>query len=157
MSSNKNPLMHIIEMVLESRFGGVVINILLIPALIVAALLLPPVSLVDRIFSIGYESIGRDGGAIQDPDGAQITFLPEGVKRSFRVKLNAIPRNLFLGGAAGNNLLTAAESIPPNLIVKSPFYQIQVKGTSPEKVTLRVPIPNEAEPYSTLDLYSWNG
>ena len=157
MSSNKNPLMHIIEMVLESRFGGVVINILLIPALIVAALLLPPVSLVDRIFSIGYESIGRDGGAIQDPDGTQVTFLPEGVKRSFRVKLNAIPRNLFLGGAAGNNLLTAAESIPPNLIVKSPYYQIQVKGTAPEKVTLRVPIPNEAEPYNTLDLYSWNG
>ncbi|MBN1995015.1 MAG: cellulase family glycosylhydrolase [Anaerolineae bacterium] len=156
-SSNTNPLMYMFETVLESRLGGVVINFLLIPLLILSALLLPPVSLADRLLSIGYERIGRDGGAIQDPDGTQITFLPEGVKRSFRVKLSAIPRSLFLEGAAGNSLLTAAESIPPNLIVKSPYYSVQRKGAMPEKIVLKIPIPNEAEPYNTLDLYSWNG
>lgn len=133
------------------------VNFVLIPLLVLSALLLPPVSLADRLLSIGYERIGRDGGAIQDPDGVQITFLPEGVNRSFRVKLSAIPRSLFLEGAAGNNLLTAAESIPPNLIMKSPYYRIQQKGAEPEKVALVIPIPNEAEPYSTLDLYTWTG
>ncbi|MBN1217487.1 MAG: cellulase family glycosylhydrolase [Anaerolineae bacterium] len=164
-SSNPNPLMHIFETVVESRLGGVVINFLLIPLLILSALLLPPVSLADRVLSIGYERIGRDGGAIQDPDGTQITFLPEGIRRSFRVRLNAIPRSLFLQGTANNplspaetgNLLNAAESIPPNLIVKSPFYRLQHKGVMPERVMLNVPIPNEAEPYNTLDLYAWNG
>jgi spore germination protein YaaH len=156
--------MYLFELVLESRFGGLVINLLLIPALILSALLLPPVSLADRLLSVGYERIGRDGGAIQDPDGTQVVFLPEGVKRSFRIKLSAMPRSLFLQGAAGNplspvengNLLTAAESIPPNLIVKSPFYRLQRKGAMPERVVLKIPIPNEAEPYSTLDLYAWN-
>ncbi|MBI1880048.1 MAG: hypothetical protein HYR94_17825 [Chloroflexi bacterium] len=156
-STKSNPLVQSFESVLESRVGGVVINFVLIPLLILSALLLPPISLADRLFSIGYEGIGRDGGAIQDPDGTQITFLPEGVKRSFRVKLDAVPRSLFLEGSAGNSLLTAAESIPPNLVMKSPFYRIQVKGTSPEKVVLTVPIPNESEPINTLDLYAWTG
>jgi spore germination protein YaaH len=155
--TRSNPLIQSFELILESRLGGVVINFVLIPVLVLSALLLPPVSLADRLLSIGYDSIGRDGGAIQDPDGTQITFLPEGVSRKFRIKLNAIPRSLFLEGAAGNSLLTAAESIPPNLIMKSPFYQVQRKGTSPEKVMLTIPIPNESEPYGTLDLYSWTG
>ena len=41
--------------------------------------------------------------------------------------------------------------------MKSPFYRIQLKGVSPEKIILSIPIPNESEPYSTLDLYAWNG
>ncbi len=159
MSSNtrSNPLVDSFESVLESRVGGVVINFVLIPLLILSALLLPPISLADRLFSLGYESIGREGGAIQDPDGTRITFLPEGIKRSFRVKLEAVPRSLFLEGSAGNTLLTAAESIPPNLVMKSPYYRIQVKGAAPEKVVLTLPIPNESEPYNTLDLYAWTG
>ena len=150
---SKNPL----ELLFESRMGGVLINFILIPLLILSALLLPPISLADRLLSIGYERIGRDGGAIQDPDGTQVTFVPEGVDRSFRVKLSAIPRSMFLEGSAGTSLLAAAESIPPNLVLKSPLYQIQIKGTAPEEVLLKSPIPNESEPYSTLDLYSWTG
>jgi spore germination protein YaaH len=155
MTSNTNPLIYMFELVLESRLGGIFINFLLIPFLILSALLLPPISLADRLLSIGYERIGRDGGVIQDPDGTKITFLPEGIRRSFQIKLTAVPRSLFLQGSAGNSLLTAAESIPPNLIVKSPFYRLQLKGADPEAVILKIPIPNEAEPYITLDLYAW--
>ncbi|RME70196.1 MAG: hypothetical protein D6784_17100 [Chloroflexi bacterium] len=156
-NSEKNPFIQAVEFVLESRLGGVVINFVLIPLLVLSALLLPPISLADRLLSIGYSSIGTDGGAIRDPDGMQVTFLPEGVSRSFRVKLTAIPRSQFLEGAAGEALIPAAESIPPNLIMKSPYYRIQRKGTAPTKVMLSIPIPNESEPYQTLDLYSWNG
>ncbi|MEW5956612.1 MAG: hypothetical protein AB1801_02730 [Chloroflexota bacterium] len=124
MSSDTSPppLVQAFELVLESRPGGIVINFFLIPVLIVSAILLPPISLADRILSIGYEAIGREGGVVQDPDGTQLTFLPEGVKRSFSVKLSPVPRSLFLEGSAGNSLLAAAESIPPNLVMKSPFY-----------------------------------
>ncbi|MCB9103398.1 MAG: cellulase family glycosylhydrolase [Anaerolineales bacterium] len=157
MSSNSNRMANPFELILESRMGGIVINFILIPLLILSALLLPPISLADRLLSFGYDSIGRDGGAIQDPDGTQITFPSEGVNRSFRVKLTAVPRSLFLEGAANSSLLAAAENIPPNLVMKSPYYRLQIKGRSPEEVVLKVPIPNESEPYATLDLYSWNG
>ncbi len=152
-SSAKNPF----ELIFESRFGGVIINFVLIPLLILSALLLPPISLADRLLSLGYERISRDGGAIQDPDGTQLTFLPDGVSRSFRVKLTAIPRSLFLEGSAGSALLAAAEGIPPNLVMKSPLYHIQLKGTEPTQNVIKIPIPNESEPYSTLDLYAWTG
>ncbi|MCB0166248.1 MAG: hypothetical protein KDI79_18605, partial [Anaerolineae bacterium] len=157
MSSNSNRMANPFELILESRMGGIVINFILIPLLILSALLLPPISLADRLLSFGYDSIGRDGGAIQDPDGTQVTFPSEGVNRSFRVKLTAVPRSLFLEGAANSSLLAAAENIPPNLVMKSPYYRLQIKGRSPEEVTLKIPIPNESEPYATLDLYSWNG
>ncbi|RME97501.1 MAG: hypothetical protein D6768_19505, partial [Chloroflexi bacterium] len=153
LNSNKNPF----ELIFESRMGGIVINFVLIPLLILSAMLLPPISLADRVLSIGYESIDSDGGAIQDPDGAQVTFLPEGIERSFKAKLSTVPRSLFLEGAAGSELLAAAESIPPNLVMKSPLYSVQIKGTEPTKVVLKIPIPNESEPYNTLDLYAWSG
>ncbi len=153
MTTHANPF----ELAIESRFGGIFINFILIPVLILAALLLPPIALLDRALSIGYESIGHDGGAIQDPDGTQLTFDSDDVDRSFKVKLIAIPRSQFLEGSAGVSLLAAAESIPPNLIMKSPYYRIQVKRTVPAGIQVKVPIPNEAEPYSTMDLYGWTG
>ena len=90
-------------------------------------------------------------------EGMEINFLPEGVKQPFRVKLSAISRSSFLEGSAGNSLLTAAETIPPNLILRSPFYRIQARGDLPEAVVLVVPIPREVEVSQTLDLYAWNG
>lgn len=135
---------------------GALFLIALVMALVVAALLLPPLSLLSR-FDRSYVDVGVQGNTLRDPDGTQLTFLPEGVKKPFRVKLTVVPRNLFLEGAAGEGLLTAASSIPPNLMMKSPFYRINLRGTSPELVTISIPIPNESEPYNTLDLYTWNG
>lgn len=135
--------------------GGLLVMALLV-ALLVAALLLPPISLLSRL-DPSYTQVSLEGNTLRDPDGMQLTFLPEDVERPFRVKLNGVPRNLFLEGAVGDNLLAAASSIPGHLVMKSPFYQIQRRGPVPKRVTLSVPIPNEAEPYRTLDLYTWNG
>ncbi|MDM8521616.1 glycosyl hydrolase family 18 protein [Anaerolineales bacterium HSG6] len=154
----KNPFSQLFEWVFESRVGGVVINLILLPILCMCALLLPPISLPYRIMAYDYDQIGRGGGSISDPDGTQVTFLPEGIERSFQVKMNAIPRSIFLEGSASDgSLLKAAESIPPNLVMKSPFYNIDLWGDMPTDLIVTVPIPNEAEPYGTLDLYSWNG
>lgn len=135
--------------------GGLLLVALLV-ALVVAVLLLPPISLLTRL-DPSYTQVTLEGNTLRDADGMQLTFLPEDVEQPFRVKLTGVPRNLFLEGAADKNLLTAASSIPAHLVMKSPFYQIQRRGPAPKRVTLSVPIPNEAEPYRTLDLYTWNG
>lgn len=147
------------EWVFESRLGGLLINFIIIPFLCAGAVLLPPISIIDRatVLIWNYQSVSSNGGSISDPDGTQITFLPEGVAKSFRVKLNTIPRSTFLEGSAGGNLLRAAEGIPPNLVMKSPYYQVDVRGEPPSDIILTVPIPNEAEPYGKLDLYTWTG
>ncbi len=128
----------------------------LVLLLTVMVLLLPPISLITRL-DPAFVTVDGTGGDVQDPDGMAISFPAEGVTAPFRVKLSSTPRNLFLEGAASSALLTAAQSIPPNLIIKSPFYEMRFTGDGPQKVILNVPIPNESEPSRTLDLYSWTG
>ncbi|MBI1876801.1 MAG: hypothetical protein HYR94_00935 [Chloroflexi bacterium] len=96
--------------------GGLLL-LALILALVVMALLLPPLSLLYRL-DPSYVEVGLDGNTLRDPDGTQLTFLPEDVERPFRVKLIALPRNLFLEGAVDDNLLTAASTIPAHLVLK---------------------------------------
>ncbi len=135
--------------------GGLFIIALLVVILVIL-LLLPPFSLLSRL-DRSYVSVGLAGNTLRDPDGTQLIFLPEGVVEPFRVKLTLAPRNLFLEGSIDPNLLNAASTIPANLVMKSPFYRIERRGLAPKLVTLNIPIPNEAEPYNTLDLYTWDG
>ncbi len=157
MNSGSNPL-GAIGNALESKTGGIVINFVLIPVLVIAALLLPPINLAKTITTMGYETFDKTtGGSVSDPDGTRVDVLPEGLEKDISMKLTPIPRDMFLRGDTNKTLVKAAEQFPPNLVMKSPFYEIDHKGADPSAVMLYVPIPNESEPYTTLDLYSWNG
>ncbi len=154
----ENPLLKVLEIVVEGKWAGWVINLGLIPLLIVLSVLLPPVSAMERLFEAGYSTIDRDGGAIIEPDSTQVTFLPEGMSGRIKARLAAVPRVSFLEGSAGRDLLKAAEVMPANLVMKSPLYTIEVRGSKkPTAVIITIPIPNDAEPYRTLDLYTWTG
>jgi spore germination protein YaaH len=146
------------ESAIESTLGGLVLYALIL-ILFVASLLLPPISLGEAILSSGYTNIPpQEGGAAVTDDGAQVTILPEGMRGGAKIKFTAVPRSDFLEGSAGNALLRAAEDIPQWLIMKSPYYRIQFRGQErPDKVIIRVPLPRDAEPLHTLDLYSWDG
>ena len=160
METQANNPLGSLGIAIESRQGGLVINFVLIPVLIIAAILLPPIRLVDRIVDtwVGYSTIDdKTGGAIQDDDGTQITVLPEGMDGDLKLALKPVPRDTFLRGEDSTELIEAAEQFPPALIMKSPFYKIEYDGNEPTSVVLEVPIPNEAEPYTTLDLYTWTG
>ncbi|OQY19355.1 MAG: hypothetical protein B6I34_09670 [Anaerolineaceae bacterium 4572_32.1] len=68
-----------------------------------------------------------------------------------------MPRLNFLEGLVDEHLLPAVAALPFDLTMKSPLYQLQRRGASPSEAVLTLPIPNEAEPYNTLDLYVWDG
>jgi uncharacterized protein YraI len=136
--------------------GSRFIPIALIVVLIAAVLLLPPISIVKRIDTLGMQSIGENGGVISESDGTQIAFVKGTVKKAFRARLTAVPRVAFLEGSAGKELLAAAKAIPQRLVAKSPYYQLSVSGPAPSLATWVVPIPNDSEPYQTLDVYAWN-
>jgi len=57
-----NPSFEFLEVVLEGKWTGWVINLALIPLLIVITILLPPISLLDRIFDTNYATVSADGG-----------------------------------------------------------------------------------------------
>ncbi len=142
---------------IKGKWGTWVINLGLVPILILAGVLLPPISAGKRILEGGYTPIGQDHWSVEDPDGTQLTVLPEGLSGGLNLKLSSIPRLNFLEGSAGKRLLKAAESLPLHLDMKSPLYLISWKGAMPRASVLTVPIPNDSEPYDTLDLYTWTG
>lgn len=153
-----NPLVRVFEVVLEGKWTGWVINLALIPLLIVITILLPPISLLDRIFETNYATVSADGGVLTDPDGTQLVILPEGMTGRVKIRFKSFSRADFLAGSARKDLVKAAELIPINLVMKSPFYSIELKGANePQAATLTIPIPNDSEPLRTLDVYGWNG
>ena len=147
-----------LESAVESPLGGLIIYAL-IGILLVAIILLPPISAAERLLSFGYADIPtQEGGFVTAEDGAQLMILPEGIESKTKVNFSVIPRSSFLEGSAGNDLLKAAENIPLWLIMKSPYYQIRFRGPeAPTKVIIRIPMPGDADPLRSLDLYSWNG
>jgi len=124
----------------------------------VAVLFLPPISLGKRLSPDSFTAIGGHVWSVSDPDGAELTILPVGLPDDvdLAVELTGIPRVDFLDGTAGEAYQPMAEALPPYLVLKSPLYQIRVQGVTPAAAILRIPIPNDAEPWYTLDVYGWS-
>ncbi|MFN3980728.1 MAG: SH3 domain-containing protein [Caldilinea sp.] len=131
---------------------------ILIPGLLVAILLLPPVSLLDRLQSFTLERINANtGGAVIDPDGTTVNFPAEGVLANFQARITSTPRTNFIEGRAGDRMYKAAQNLPDTLIAKSPVYHVEVRGREPLQTIVTIPIPNDSLPYETLAVYEWTG
>ena len=128
-----------------------------IGVLIIVALLLPPVSLLQRLGIVGYTTINAENNTTSHPDGLTLSVSPETFDGKLRVRLDAVPREELLMGDAGSALKKAVAALPDYLKVKSPLYQIQTRGHLDQPVTIDVVMPNSAEPWETLDLYTWTG
>jgi len=129
----------------------------IVAVLLVVFLFLPPISLGQRLASgRGYEALSADQPSLTHPDGLTIerSADAEGVAR---LKLGSVPRADFLAGKPSEAEAAALAALPSHLEPKSPLYTVAVRGKDSPSATLRVVIPNEAEPWETLDLYSWDG
>lgn len=124
--------------------------------LVIAALMLPPISLPQRLGLAGYTRLDRENPALSHPDGITVQVDPE-TNVSLRLRLDSVPQAIFLQGSAGTDLKEALAALPPVLQVKSPFYRIQTGSRTTGPATIEVVIPNDAEPWETLDLYTWTG
>ena len=144
---------------LEGRNVSRLLNFVVIPLLVLAVLLLPPIQVWARIQNVGRTAITPTQPVISDPDGTVVTFPAEGLPAGDRVyaRLNSVPRADFERGDAGSEMRQAAEALPGYLRPRSPIYEIEVRGDAPSQTSAVVPIPNESLPYETLDVYNWNG
>ncbi len=124
--------------------------------LVIGALILPPISLPQRLHITGYTRLGAKNPSVSHPDGLTVGVNPE-ENVSLRVRLDSVPQAIFLEGSAGADLKAALAAIPPVLQVKSPLYRIQTGSRTAGPATVEVVIPNDAEPWEALDLYTWTG
>jgi hypothetical protein len=125
--------------------------------LILVALFLPPLSLLQRLGILGYTRLDAENPEVSHLDGVTMRVDPETFTDRLRVRLDSVPQLHLLEGSAGSKLLEAVKSLPDHLEVKSPFYQLDVRGKTSQPVMIDVVVPNEAEPWQTLDLYTWTG
>ncbi|MBI5880297.1 MAG: cellulase family glycosylhydrolase [Chloroflexi bacterium] len=149
----------LITRVADSRGIGCIINFLVIPALIILGLVLPPISLPDRIFDAGYRSVGKNGADFTDKDGTLLSISSDGMAAigSTKMKFASVSRDAFLGKKAGDDMAKALAAFPPNLDLKSSVYVFTLKGDAPKDSFFSSPVPDDADPINTLDFYTWDG
>ncbi len=149
--SPHNPLLRALDGLLEGTASSWLINLVVIPVLVILALVLPPLALPQRVLSAGYSGIAANtGGSVSLSDGAQFS-VPAGVMKSgVNIRLTSQTRDAFLKTNLGRE-------VPPTLEVKSPLYQPALQGNTPTQAVLSLPIPDGADPLTTLDVYGYNG
>jgi hypothetical protein len=131
----------------------------LIGMLVIIATFLPPISLLQRLGIAGYTTINAKNISVSHPDGITVRVDPETFTGKLRVLLDSVPREDF-EGFAHSPLRDAAEALLgdySHLQAKSPLYQIKVRGESDQPVMIDADMPANAEPWETLDLYTWTG
>jgi hypothetical protein len=109
------------------------------------------VLLVWLLGGAGYTRLTPQNPSLSHPDGLRVAITSE---QTLQVRVDSIPRELFMDGSAGEEWQTALDALPPFLDLKSPIYTIDARGSAP--VMVEVAIPNDAQPYATLDLYRWD-
>lgn len=150
-----NPALESLAALVEGR-AGLLISLAVIGVLTFLALWLPPVSFGSRVLNAGYATVAP-GGSVSDPDGTQVTFPEDGMRAPIKAQLTTVPRADLLEGTVSKEMVAAAAALPPQLVIKSPVYRLNVKGPQPGETIWTLPIPNDAEPYSLLDVYQWDG
>jgi hypothetical protein len=124
---------------------------------VIAILALTLPGLVSGMFASGFTALDANNRTLEHPDGLSIT-LNDPVEQKTRVKLESTPRANFVDGTLAEDLQPALTMLPSNLTPKSPYYAISLRGNDVSgPATMEIVIPNEAEPWETLDLYAWDG
>lgn len=127
--------------------------------LIIAALLLPPIALPQKLATRGMQTIpAATDSNVTDPDGTKVAFPAYGVPDSFRAQIASTPRDAFNNGEGGEDVVAAANALAGlPLIPRSPLYTVETSGGEPTASIITMEIPNDSLPYETLDLYEWTG
>jgi hypothetical protein len=129
----------------------------MIAILLFAGLLLPPISLGERLFGSDYIRLDERNSQVDHPDGLTLAIDSALSSKQLEVKLDSIPQLDVSSGTVTEEWQAAAAALPVDLELKSPLYGIAFKDDASPSVQLDIAIPNDAEPYSLLDLYAWNG
>ena len=144
-----------------SKLSGVLSNRPLlygiIAALVVVGLLLPPVSLLERVgITCSGTVLDANAPATSTPDG--LTVALSDPAQALTVGLQSIDQAKFTAGEAGDDYIAARDTLPVNLQLRSPIYKIKSCNAGQDAASLAINLPNGAQTATdTFDLYGWDG
>jgi spore germination protein YaaH len=129
----------------------------LVVVVLIVALFIPPFSLLQRLGITGFTVLSAKNPAVSHPDGLTLR-VSDTFEGRLRVRLESVPRADFLEGYKVDKAsVEALLGEYSHLQVKSPYYKVTTRGKPKQPVMLDVVVPNAAEPWDTLDIYTWTG
>lgn len=124
--------------------------------LVIIGLLLPPISLAERLgLTCAGTTLDAKSPATTTPDG--LTIALSDPAQSLTVKTQSVGVDKFEANQAGDELLKARDALPVNLLLRSPIYQLDGCGKTAVSGSLAINLPEAANTNDTYDLYAWNG
>ena len=127
-----------------------------IAILVIIGLLLPPISLAERLgLTCAGTTLNAQTPAITTPDG--LTLALSDPAQSVTVKTESVSADKFDANQAGDELTKARDALPVNLLLRSPIYQLDSCGNQAVSGSLAINLPNGAASNDTYDLYAWDG
>lgn len=120
-----------------------------LPILLIAGLLLPPVSLLRQIGSLGYAKVRAGEDVViesREADGSYLELRRKAVLRAARIGLSSrdrAPRD--------------ADALPGKPIPISPFFEIDVRGPAPTEGWLSTVLDIQPGGQAFIDPFGWDG
>ena len=94
-----------------------------IAVLVIVGLLLPPISLAERIgLTCAGTTLDAKTPATTTPDG--LTIALSDPAQSVTLKTQSVSADLFDANQAGEDLTKSRDALPVNLLPRSPIYQL---------------------------------
>jgi hypothetical protein len=124
--------------------------------LVIAGLLLPPVSVLERTGIVcSGNTLNADTPAAVLPNGLTVALSDPAHALTFKVQ--TVEQAKYETASAGEDLANAQSAQPVQLALSSPIYQLSACGQGPVSASIAVALPASAQPDQTYDLYGWDG
>ncbi len=129
----------------------------LLAVLVIAGLLLPPISLLERLgITCTGTSLDANTPATTTPDG--LTVALSDTAQPITLSVQSIDQAKLVAGESGADYLAARDALPVSLQLRSPIYQIKSCNAGHDASSLAIALPNGAQTANdTFDLYGWDG
>ena len=144
---------------LRSKWTDRIVYFVLVPALLLYSLWLPPASLGARLFHTDVPLITpKEGGSVAGYSGASLTVEPGAVAKRTRISMDALGGAELAQLSADSPEQLAVQSVPDGLLSVGPWHRFTVYGkATPTTATVSLPIPSNLATVSLGDLYGWDG
>ncbi|MFN2115821.1 MAG: hypothetical protein ACK2T6_08895, partial [Anaerolineae bacterium] len=120
-----------------------------LPALVLAGLMLPPVSLVTRLTTLDYAHV-KPGGSVSvqsDKPGVSLDIDRLAIRQPTRIRLRS----------AGDSLPSGVPELPSGRTLAAPVYELDVRGPAPTVGSLGVSLNLTEDERAFVDPYGFDG
>ena len=143
---------------IRNKWTERILAFVVIPALLLYSLWLPPVSIGNRLFHLDYPLVTPgEGGDIPGPYGAHLRVPAGTVAKNLRLRMVALTQGALGTLKPDRPEVLAVQSLPGDVTVHWPLFHLEALGQAPSQGSLSLALPPDVAIPETVDLFGWDG